>query len=317
MKLAGAFWSVAGVWLYSATQVLASLPAVQARIDTARVTLGDPIQLSLHLHHRESEKPALPSLAKLLADFSVQPGGRKESKPAAGEVETVLHYELRIYELGTHRIPALPLSFIQAAGDTLLRTTEPVDIEVLSVRQDGEVELRDINPPAKIPGGIPLWLAGMLAALVLVAIVAGLLWALNRRNKRPQVEPPPPPVDYAAEFVRIADMGLLERGDFKTYYSLLSETLWRYLEESLVIEAMEQTTTEITRALRQGGTERSIVRHVEDFLAAADLVKFARFVPELESARRAPEAGMAIVRAVEAIAAEKEELEPLTARPVS
>jgi hypothetical protein len=313
-----AFLLVVGISLVSPVQAPALTPEAEARIDTARATLGDPILLQLHLRHRSNERPVLPQLAGLMQDIAVQEKGKIGPRHLdEGGVETILEYELRPYALGRREIPSLPVRFIRASGDTLLRKTLPLKLEVLSVRQEGEEGLRDIKPPLEIPGGIPLWLAGMLAALVVVAFVVGLLWVLDRRKKQPETQPPAPLVDYAAEFVRIAGMGLLERGEIKTYYSLLSDNLRRYLEKSLGIDALEQTTSEITWSLRQAGTKGSIIQEVANFLVAADLVKFARFVPELENARRAPAAGMAIVRTVEAIKAEREEQERAAAQSVT
>ena len=127
----------------------------------------------------------------------------------------------------------------------------------------------------------------------------GGVWLWRRRTRTPEPPPPPEPIDYAAEFARIAESGLLERGEFKTYYSLLSENLRRFLEESLAIEAMEQTTSELADALQGAEVEGAIRQQIIDYLGVADLVKFARFHPALDAARRAPDDGLAILRAIE------------------
>ena len=303
------FWLLGGLWLAGSAPLAALLPTVEIAVDTTRATLGDPIQLNLLIRHRPDEKPALPSLAKLLQDAAVREVASSEARLADGVVETKLHYELRLYALGTREIPALPLHFIQASGDTLVRTTAPLAIEVLSVRSEGEENWRDIEAPVEIPGGVPLWLAVMLAALVLVGLIFAILWFLERRKIAPESAIPPEPIDYLAEFARIAAMGLIERGDYKTYYTLLSDNLRRHLEENLRIDAMEQTTTEISMALKMNAIEGGIAREIGSFLAAADLVKFARFAPDPENARRAPQTGMAIVRALDATTAGQEDLE--------
>jgi hypothetical protein len=313
MKAARVLWVLGGIWLGSVARLAALLPAVEVEVDTARVTLGDPIHLNLYLRHRPEERPVVPPLANFLQDASVREIASDGPQLVDGGIETILHYELRLYALGSREIPPLPVSFIQASGDTLMRTTRPLEIEVLSVRGEGEESLRDIKPPVEVPGGIPLWLAGMLGVLVVVGFVFGILWVLERRKKQPESATPPEPLDYAAEFVRIAAMGLLERGDYKTYYSLLSENLRRYLEESLCIDALEQTTTEISQALKQVEIESGTAREIDNFLAATDLVKFARFIPDLENARRAPESGLAIVRAVDAARASQKDLESAAA----
>ncbi len=287
------------MWL-SAPALAGSLPEVEARVDTAKATLGDPIRLTLRLRHRPQEKPVLPPVAKLLPGFSaiLEAGG---SEVLDGGVDRIWRYELRLYSLGLHRVPPLPVSFIQTSGDTLVRTTQPLEIEVVSVRGEGEkVELGDIRPPVEIPGGVPLWLAGVLAALLLVALVAAIYWLVLRRGRSGKEEPAAAPTDYAAEFARIAAMGLVERGDFKRYYSLLSDNMRRFLEAVLQVEAMERTTDEIAAALGRIELEFPAINDVEKFLRAADLVKFARFSPGNENARRAPVAGVSIVKAIEA-----------------
>lgn len=280
-------------------------PAVEARLDTDRVTVGDPFHLELGLRFGRGEKPVLPALAALLPDFAVRPEAAPEPVISGGEVAQVFRYELRLYQLGEHPIPPLEIGFVEEGGDTLIRATPALEVEVVRVRQEGDEELRDIAPPVEVPGGLPAWLVGVLAALAALGLAGGIYWWLNRR--RPAVEsPPPPPKDYLAEFARIAAMGLLERGGLKIYYSLLSETLRRFLEERVGIEAMERTTAEIVQTLAASRLERPLIREIERFLGVADLVKFARFAPPLETARQVPEEGKAIVRRVLEFKAEQE-----------
>ena len=288
------------MWL-NGPVLAAALPEVEARVDTARVTLGDPVQLTLRMRHRPLEKPALPPLAKVLPGYFSRLEAGSGSETVDGGVERVWRCELRFYSLGLHRIPPLPVTFIQASGDTLVRTTRPLEIEVVSLRREGEeVDLGDIRPPVEIPGGVPLWLAALLAALLLVALAAAVYLLLQRLSRKGEENPAVAPTDFAAEFSRIAAMGLVERGEFKRYYSLLSENMRRYLEAALQVEAMERTTDEIASALRRIQLEDRSRTDLENFLRAADMVKFARFSPGVERASRAPASGASIVRAIEA-----------------
>jgi len=313
-------WLLTGIWFCGAIRAQAGLPEVEARVDTAAVTVGDPFQLTLRLRYRPDERPALPPVSAWLRGFAPRPGEQRGPASVDGEVEVVQRYELRLYEPGGRQIPPLAVDFIQSSGDTLVRTTDPIDIEVVSARTEEDESLRDIKPPVAVPGGVPLWLAAVLALAAAALVGAAVYWFLRRRQK-PEIPPPPPePLDHAAEFIRIADMGLVERGDFKTYYSLLSETLRRFLEQRLDVEAMEQTTTEICAALVEISLDAEIARDIEAFLGFADLVKFARLLPEIERARRAPEAGIAVIRAVDRFKKEREtppEPEPAPVADVS
>jgi hypothetical protein len=319
-RSAGCRWIPICVWLCCCVPggvlpALAELPAVEVQVDTTMVRLGDPVQLTVQLRHRRETLPELPELEEWLEDFTLRPGGRSDLPEVDGVQETVHRFELRRYELGTQRIPTLEVNFIQAAGDTLVRASQPLDIEVVSARTEDDQELRDIKPPVVVPGGIPLWLAVLLVGAVLILIGGGIFWALRRRGKGEEEEPLSDPVDHAAEFIRIAGMGLLEEGNFKRFYSLLADNLRRFLEQSLEVEAMEQTTGEIATSLKRIELGDDLIREAEEYLSFADLVKFARLVPELDRARRAPEGGLAILRAIDRFATERrrgmlQEVEP-------
>lgn len=308
-RSAGSRWISICVWLCCAlgrvSPALAELPAVDVRVDTNTVRLGDPIQLTLQLRHSRETLPELPDLEEWLRDFTLRPAGRSDLPEVDGVQETVHRFELRLFELGMGRVPPLEVHFIQAAGDTLVRASQPLDIEVVSARTEDDQELRDIKPPVVVPGGIPLWVVVLLVVVVLILIGLVIFWALRRRGKGGEEEPLPDPIDHAAEFIRIAGMGLLEQGDFKRFYSLLADNLRRYLEQALEVEAMEQTTGEIATSLKRVALGDDLIREAEEYLSFADLVKFARLVPELDRARRAPEGGLAILRAIDRFATER------------
>lgn len=280
----------------------AQVPRAEAVLDTATARVGDPIRLTLTLHHDATVRPEAPDLPQLLQDFAPRCAGWHQREAATG-VALAQECELRLYELGGHEVPAVAVPFVRAAGDTLLRTTQPLALEVISARSEGEDQLRDIKPPVFVRGGVPLWAVVAIGLLALVLCAFGGVWLWRRRTRPPQPPPPPEPIDYAAEFARIAACGLLERGEFKTYYSLLSENLRRCLEEHLKIEAMEQTTSELADALQEAEVEAALRQPILDYLREADLVKFARFHPALEAARCAPDAGLALLRAIEAAVA--------------
>ena len=290
------------LWLAAALPAWAT-PAVEARLDTAQVRVGDPLHLELHLHYDQGTEVLVPALPSLLKDFSVRPETPAPPVVAGGGIDQVQRYELRLYRPGSYQIPPLEIGFVQ--GDTLKLSTAPLQVEVLKVRQEGDEALRDIKDPVELGGGLPAWAWGLAAGLVALALAGGMYWWLRRRQ-RPDLPPPPsPPKDYLAEFSRIAAMGLLERGGTKVYYSLLAETLRRFLEDQLSIVAMEQTTEEISQTLASR-CDAVLVTQIESFLSAADLVKFARLIPVEEEALQAPEAGKAIVRRFLEIAAAQE-----------
>jgi hypothetical protein len=307
------FWALAQV--ATAAEIEVSL-----RADTTQVTLGEPIELELVLSYPSDRRPDEPNLVELLADASFVVGARQGPVDTASGRQLMQKGQARFFELGSHSIPSIAVAFVSTTGDTLIAHSAPLDIAVVSVLGEGEEQLRDIKPPVVVVGGIELWIVVVLVLVVLM-LLAGLIYWLVRRYRRGKQGggPEPDPIDFAAEFARIADMGLLERGDFKIYYSLLSDNLRRFMERDFGCEAMEKTTNEIEALLRAEQVSGDIIRQVVGYLSTTDLVKFARFYPELESARRMPDTGLAILRDLEELvrarAEEQEAAEETHAEP--
>ena len=289
----------------------AAVPAVVTAIDSSEVTLGDPVHLTLVVRYRTDQHPEWPSAPALKADVAIVEQAPLGPRSTNGLQEMVIGYELRFFELGEHEIPALVVKLITDAGDTTSMSSTPMTVKVASVRGEEDEELRDIKPPVAIPGGVPLWLAAVVAVVALALVVALLRWALSRRRRTGETEARPrTPTDYLVEFKKIAQMGLVERQAFLIYYTLLSQTLRRFLEERVGVDAMERTTEEVADALRHSPVDPDQAQRMHDFLAQADLVKFACAQPAVEQARRAPETGQEIVRTVEtSLAASRAEAE--------
>jgi len=189
-------------------------------------------------------------------------------------------------------VPPFHAEVVVSGGDTLEVRVPEVEVPVRLVAKPG-ASMRPLKeqwtpPPSR---RWLLLLAGALAAAALAALIVRKL-----RKAKPAEEPSRPalPPDFVAlqELSRIEAMGLPEKGEFKTYYTLVVDALRSYLEARFGIEAMDRTSAEILEQLRGAA---SVPEGLEELLAEADLVKFAKFVPDLASARRAMESARRIV----------------------
>jgi len=279
-----------------------SEPVVRARVDSATATIGDVLELFLLLQSDERWSPLLPVAPPQLPVDGVVSSveGQAGRAGEVGEWKMVQRWRLRIFQLGQHHLDAIPVSFLTDAGDTVVVLSNPLDISIVSVRQEGETGLRDIKPPFGIPGGLPLWLVAILGALLVVAAAMLIRWLVLRPRSDVPLMAPAQRVDYVREFARIEEMGLVGRGALKLHYSLLSETLRRFLQDRIGITAPDLTTSEINEEL--GHTlEGERVAAIAEFLTAADMVKFAKAQPRKEDSLGAPEVGKRIVRDIESL----------------
>jgi len=88
------------------------------------------------------------------------------------------------------------------------------------------------------------------------------------------------------ELARIEGLGLLEQGRFKEYYSLITDCLRAYLEGQFDLRALDRTTSELKAVLRQSDLELEQARQLLSLFAESDLVKFAKFTPQVSAARQ-------------------------------
>ncbi|MCD8103243.1 MAG: hypothetical protein LUE26_11865 [Alistipes sp.] len=130
-------------------------------------------------------------------------------------------------------------------------------------------------------GGYMLW--GLLS---LALIAAGLwFWFTRRRNLtmfgKPKVIDPPHVVAIKA-LEALHNQKLWQNNRHKQYYTGITDILRQYMEDRWDIGAMEMTSDEILTALSDRELPEKGYRDLGEILRTADLVKFAKFVPDAE-----------------------------------
>jgi hypothetical protein len=152
--------------------------------------------------------------------------------------------------------------------------TVPVETQIKDV---DPAKLRDIttteDPPATPERTLPTWLWFALPSPVLVLGLAGL-WLLLRR--RGQARPMSAAAKAKRECARLLAMRLPEKGHGKSFATLLTGIVRRFLERRYDLHARRQTTAELLRdidARTDLSTDAKTWLH--RFFEQADRVKFA------------------------------------------
>jgi len=139
-------------------------------------------------------------------------------------------------------------------------------------------DIHGIRGPVNYPASWPGW----LTAVILGGLVAGLAVFVRRTisgsGRQKQEAPAQPCWETALRAMdQLAAKGYIQTGRVRIFYSELSDILRRYIEARFQIAAPEMTTEEFLESLRLSTKlERAHHRLLEEFLAASDMVKFAR-----------------------------------------
>jgi hypothetical protein len=274
---------------------------VSAEVDRQTITVGDWIVYTVRAEHDQDLVVVdFPQLGSAWGDFEVL--SQRPLQPvrgSQGRVITGKEYIITAFTVGERTTPPLRVSYLDHQGQTQVVETEPIPITVTSVLTGTEgvastLDIRALKPQAELPRDWSWLLWAGLAGLALALALLALLWFLARRRKRAGAAAPAavvdlrPPEEVAYEELgRIAGLQLVEQGRFKEHYSLTADCLRRYAEGIYGIPAMDRTTEEFHAALRRARVDGQQVSLFVDFLGESDLVKFARYVPSVEEARKA------------------------------
>ncbi len=287
MKHMRALAAIAAVLLAT---VVASVPAAQlktavsevtTRTETApdSVTIGQRFHIKYHfVFNPDSLRPLTPK--KLNAGTCRTMSVAYTETKQASQVERIADVTFIPLSIDSSVVPANKFDFLAANGDTIRAWTDDVRVPIKRIAANAK-DLNPLKEQWKAP--VNYWLWGGIALAVLAAIAAVIWWI--RRKRRAVVETPavvlPPELVALAELDRIAALNLPSRGDYKQHYTLVVDTVRRYVEARYGVEAMDRTTYELVNDLER---RRVSVDGLEPLLNQADLVKFAKFTPTPESA---------------------------------
>lgn len=281
--------------------------AVTTAVEPRRVTIGTPFRYTMRVEARGEVELMVPILAERLGEFVILDFGEVPHDPATeGAAVIERWYTMVTYEAGDKLIPGAPIQY-REAGTELQRLDAPetlVIVDSLLPKNEealAKAALRDIKDPVEVPRNYtPFWWFGAALA-ALIGLAVGLYRFLNRSRRAREV-PPRPAHEVAIEaLMRLRSARLLERGQHERYYVQLSGILREYVEARFGIRAPEMTTEEFLQTAQRNRQLPAEHRPaLSQFLAEADLVKFARHVPAPDDAERAYQAARRFVESTAA-----------------
>ena len=292
-------------------------PVIAAQAKTnSPLTLGEPVELSLIITKRQpvtisampTELRAAPQIppapspqptpsATLTPTPAVLTFALDQSQPITpqqtdqGAVETY-RYLLAAppQQAGEYVIPAFSITYRAENGAETEQRQPEITFYILNPNTDNldvSTNFRFLLRPALI---------GSLAALTALL----LLVYLKRRKPRTREEnftaPAIPPGELAhRELADIQAMRLPQKGEFKAYYTLLSETVRKFVGAEYAFHVLERTTEEILGEVRRRDMPESVKQRINALLPEADLVKFAKYAPSVANADAAMQDAARIV----------------------
>lgn len=277
------------------------------KLDTNQILIGDQVKLSLEVVHDRTTEVAFPELSKTLKVDSVRSlevlsAHRDTAAQSSGMARELITYTLTVFDSGYYVIPPLTVQYKEAGADSFsVLLSEALLLTVKSI----QIDTLDSFKPIKEPLTLPFQLSEILIELliggaILLAIAFAILY-FSKRKKKPLlikkfIRKEPPHETALSRLRALDEKKLWQQGEVKPYYSELSEIIREYLENRYGFPALESTTDEIMDRIVVSGISNKMREDLRIFLQTADLVKFAKALPQPDEHKRFMDAGVEFVK---------------------
>ena len=259
---------------------------VKTALDSAYILMGK--QTTLHVdivQDRGTQGHFLNVGDTLTSAVDVVSVGKPDTSDiGSGREEIRQQIIIQAFDSGLYTIPP----FVYAAGgDTVMSNDLP--LKVVPVAVDSLKTIHDyagtVDAGWKLWDFVPdfiadYWWVILICALVVLAVALVFFF---RKKKVADILPkkkPVPPYELAMQALnRLKEEKLCENGQEKEFYTRLTEILRTYLEQRFGINAMEMTTTQIIRQVKEHDVTRPSSDLMKEILEMADFVKFAKVRP--------------------------------------
>lgn len=264
--------------------------SIEAGVDKTNITVGDVVTFSVTVRTDPDIQPSTADFSGKFKGFDLIDNGAGTPRKVDGQIEFTYWYRLRADQPGAYTISPVPLTFMapdpknsgeMVQGQTL---TPKVQVEIKSILhlQGEPTDIRDIKSILEIHNG---WMTLLAVGLLLLA-AAGAAARFLRGKKTPARAAPAqsialPPHELARrELQALQAKQWMEKGHFHEHYFALSEIFRRYLGNRFSFPALDWTSEEISRKLREyPDISTELRQQAQIILEHTDRVKFAKQIP--------------------------------------
>lgn len=260
---------------------------IETSVDQAEIYIGDLINYRLTIIHDSDLILTPPPVGANLGAFDVKDysvGDEMELKD--GRIKSESIFSLTTFTTGDYIIPPIPIEFMLADSTMKILISEPVPIKVKSLLADAAdtADIRDIKGPIDFKAGLSMWYYLIGSAVIVVIAALFVWWRIRRKRGKPSG-----PID-TRESWEIAFEGLAvlkekhypAAGEYKQFYVELTEIVRAFLQRIYEIPVLDMTTYEFLSVIVEKDIGEALYNTLKGFLEYADLVKFAKLVPEAD-----------------------------------
>ncbi len=266
-----------------------ALAQVSATIDSTSIDIGEEIRYKMQVEADSTQIVVFPE-GPTFTPLEVIDSYKIDTTKKGKRFSLIKEYALTQFDSGHYTIPGQKVMIGDQAFFTDSLKVEVRDVLVDTTKQ----KMYEIKPlvdvDAKFAFNWKKWLLWIGIPLFILGVIA--FFVFRRKKRAANKEDELPPYERAIlALKRIDESHLLEKESHKEYYSQLSDTARKYIDEEVYDHAMESTTDELIARLdeeiKSGSLhlDKATIEELKNVLKTADMAKFAKSKPDIITAK--------------------------------
>ncbi|MCF6271281.1 MAG: hypothetical protein L3J41_16330 [Melioribacteraceae bacterium] len=278
------FYSLILIMLFAILQnISAQEIQIFATTDTTEYIVGDYIDYTIEMKYPKGYNVVVPMVKDSIDNLIFVKNGEFIKREEGAEVYELRHFIFSKYDSSGVTIPSFYIPYTVDGGEPQFAFVNPVDIVVRTIEVNQEVEIQDVKEPKRVPLD---WLLISIIALIVLALLAAAFFGYKYYQKKKSGKVIEEPVvvipSYEKALVKLnalEEKKLWQEGLTKQYHSEVTGIIRDYFEDRFDFNSLEMTTKETIENLKVKDVNEKVIVTTEEFLANADMVKFAKFEP--------------------------------------
>ena len=261
---------------------------VKSGVDSTSVKIGSAISYQIEATTNPGTIVVFPE-GQTFSPLEVIESLAIDTLDKTNNLKLLKEYKITQFDSGSYTIPRQKVLIGDQSFFTDSITVEIRDVLVDTTKQ----KMYQIKPLEEVDVSFVNWkkyIWWILVPLALIGLIVLFLFGKKKIQERKAQQIPP--YEKAMLSLReIDESHLIEQESFKEYYSRLSDTARKYIDEEIYDHAMESTTDELIQKLdeeiRSGSLnlDKHTIEELKTVLKTADMAKFANIQPDKQTAK--------------------------------
>ena len=257
--------------------------SVEARIDSVAIMIGQQVGMTITVVSPKGNAVQMPALQPrqfITPGVEIVDVAKDDTSEVSNGRKITRRVLLTSFDENAYKIPS---QIIKVEGKVY--KTNPLALKVITMDVD-TLHLNQFFPPKDVQDNPFMWSEWSplfwLSVILLVLIAIGVYLYLRYKQNKPiisriQIVRHIPAHQKALSAIdKIKQSKIQNSENPKEYYTQLTDTLRKYIEERFGFSAMEMTSAEIISRLRNTG-DPVMISELRELFNTADLVKFAKY----------------------------------------